>query len=134
MQHAGDISWPVLRRIVQDWAGTSTELTDVSAMDGGNINTTLLLGTSTGDKVVLKISQYRVDKSYDREAYQLKLLRDLGIPTPQVYACETGTLDDPNSYLLMEYIPATDLAHARQICTAEQFDDVQRHLAELVAT
>src|SRR5256885_11814029 len=124
MQHAGDISWPVLRRIVQEWAGTDAELTDVSPMDGGNINTTLLLGTTTGDKAVLKISQYRVDQSYDREAYQLNLLRGLGIPTPQVYAWKTGTLDDPNSYLLMEYLPGQDLAHAKQQCTPEQYDDL----------
>ena len=98
MQHAGDISWPVLRRIVQDWAGTSAELSEVSHLDGGSISTTLLL-TTTGDaKAVLKISPYRVDRSYESEAHDLDLLRPLGIPTPRVYQCVTGTLDDPNSF------------------------------------
>jgi fructosamine-3-kinase len=134
MHHVGDISWPVLRRIVQNWAGTGADLAEVTPLDGGNINTTLLLGTTTGEKVVLKISPHRVDKSYEREAYQLNLLQGLGIPTPRVFACEIGTLEDPNSYLLMEFMPGMDLAHAKQACNSEAFDDLQRELAEIVLT
>jgi fructosamine-3-kinase len=128
----GDISWQVLRRIVQDWAGTSAELSEVAHLDGGSISTTLLLTTTDGAKAVLKISPYRVDRSYESEAHDLDLLRPLGIPTPKVYQCITGTLDDPNSYLLMEFKPGVDLNAAKQQCTTEQFDDLQRQLAELV--
>src|SRR5581483_4383116 len=109
----GDISWQVLRRIVQDWAGTSAELCEVKHLDGGSISTTLLLTTRDDGYAVLKISPYRVDLSYESEAYDLNLLRSAGIPTPRVYHCVTGTLDDPNSYLLMEFMPGVDLNAAR---------------------
>ena len=128
----GDISWQVLRRIVQDWAGTSAELAEVSHLDGGSISTTLLLTTRDNAKAVLKLSPYRVDRSYEIEAHDLDLLRAIGIPTPRIYHCVTGTLDDPNSYLLMEFMPGVDLNAAKQACTPEQFDELQCHLAELV--
>ena len=44
----GDISWQLLRRIVQDWAGSSAELAEVTHLDGGSISTTLLLTTNDG--------------------------------------------------------------------------------------
>jgi fructosamine-3-kinase len=128
----GDISWQVLRRIVQDWAGSSAELSEVSHLDGGSISTTLLLKTHDGATAVLKISPYRVDRSYESEAHDLNLLRSVGVPTPRVYHCVTGTLDDPNSYLLMEFMPGMDLHAAKEKCAAEHFDDLQRHLAEIV--
>ena len=110
----GDISWQVLRRIVQDWAGTSAQLQEVAQLDGGSISTTLLLKTSDDARAVLKISPYRVDRSYESEAHDLDLLRALGVPTPKIYHCVTGTLDDPNSYLLMEFMPGIDLSTAKR--------------------
>ena len=80
---------------------------------------------------MLKLSQHRVDRSYEREAHQLDLLHNLGLPAPKVYACSTGTLDDPHSFLLMEFMPGVPLNEAKQRCTSEQFDDLQRHLAEM---
>jgi len=127
-----DISWQVLRRIVHDWAGTSAELSEVQHLDGGSISTTLLLKTREDAQAVLKISPYRVDRSYENEAHDLNLLRSIGIPTPTVHQCIVGTLDDPNSHLLMEFMPGVDLNEAKRQCSAEQFDDLQRHLAELV--
>jgi fructosamine-3-kinase len=130
----GDISWQLLRRIVQEWKGTAAELSEVSHLDGGSISTTLLLTTRENDRAVLKISPYRVDRSYNEEAHQLDLLRSLGIPTPRVYLSKTGTLDDPNSYLVLEFMPGMDMGHARQQCSLEQFDDLQRQLAEIIIT
>lgn len=133
MSHSeGDISWQVLRQIVQDWHGTSAELSEVSPLDGGSISTTLLLTTRDGSQAVLKISPYRVDRSYEHEAHHLDVLRALGVPTPRVYQAKTGTLENPNSYLLLEFMPGVDLHAARHQCTPEQYDDLQRHLAELV--
>jgi fructosamine-3-kinase len=134
MQHQGDISWPVLRRIVRDWAGESAELVEVDALDGGSISTTLLLHTKAGDKAVLKLSQHRVDTNYQREAHQLNILRNLGIPTPRVYSWKTGTLEDPHSYLLMEHMSGVDLSHARQQGSGDDYDALQRQLADIVAT
>jgi fructosamine-3-kinase len=128
----GDISWQVLRRIVQDWAGSSAELSEVSPLDGGSISTTVLLTTGDGAKAVLKISPYRVDLSYESEAHYLNLLRSFGVPTPKIYQCVTGTLDDPDSYLLMEFVPGVDLNSAKQQCSSEQFDQIQNQLAEIV--
>src|SRR3954447_25504283 len=130
--HESDISWQVLRQIVQDWAGTSAELAEVKPLDGGMINTTLCLTLGDGQRAVLKISPHRVNRDYEREVHQLNLLRSMGIPTPEVYRLDIGSLDDPRSYILMEYIDACDLAEAKHRCTMSEFDDLQVHLAEIV--
>src|SRR3954451_7487612 len=102
--HGGDISWQALRRIVHDWLGTAAELDEVKPFHGGSINSTLGLTTRAGERAVLKISPYRVDRSYVHEAYQLNVLRTIGVPAPQVYTCQVGSLDDPVSYLLLEHV------------------------------
>jgi len=127
-----DISWQVLRRIVHDWAGSSAELTEVKPLEGGCINTTLALMTAGGPRAVLKISPHRVNREFLREADQLAHLRRLGIPVPEVYFSHLADLENPHSYLLMEFVDGVDLNSARQHCTADEFDDLQRHLAELV--
>lgn len=127
-----DISWQVLRRIVQDWTGTSAELKEVKPLVGGCINTTLRVTTQAGDQAVVKISPHRVNRRYAAEAHQLGVLRRIGIPTPQVYSVNLASLDNPDSYILMEYIQGVDLAHARELCSPEQYDQLQTHLAELV--
>jgi len=127
-----DISWQVLRRIVQDWAGTAAELAEVKPLVGGCINVTLALRTRDGARAVLKISPHRVSRAYQTEAWQLNVLRDAGLPTPRVYECRLGSLDAPFSYLLMEFMEGVDLTEARQRSTPEQFDHLQMHLAEMV--
>ena len=127
-----DISWQVLRRIVHDWAGTSAELTEVKPLEGGCINTTLALMTAGGGRAVLKISPHRVNREFLREHQQLELLRSMGIPVPEIYASHLADLDNPDSYLLMEFVDGVDLNSARQHCSPDEFDDLQRHLAELV--
>jgi len=131
-----DISWQTLRRIVQDWAGTAAELSEFVPLHGGQINTTLELHLKNCDrpKAVIKVSQHRVDKSYEREAYQLTLLKNLGIPVPEVYAWKIGSLEDPVSYMLLEHIEGTDLGHAKQQCSPEEFETLQHQLADHVAT
>lgn len=127
-----DISWSVLRQIVHVWAGTAAELVEVQPLHGGCVNTTLALTTRTGDRAVIKITPHRVNRSYEAEAQQLDMLRGLGIPTPQVYAWQVASLDRPDSYLLMEFVDGVNLAEAKERCTAEQFEQLQVHLAELV--
>ena len=127
-----DISWQVLRRIVHDWLGTSAELAQVRRLDGGCINTTLELRIQGGHRAVIKISPHRIDRSYLQEAYQLNHLRSLGLPTPQVYSCRIATLEEPHSYLLMEFLEGIDLAKARRECSPDDFDHIQMHLAEMV--
>jgi fructosamine-3-kinase len=132
--HGDEISWQMLRRIVHDWVGTAAELAEVKPLSGGSINTTVALTTTSNDRAVLKISQHRVDRSYVHEAYQLNLLRGLGVPTPQIFSCKVGTLDEPFSYLLMEFIDGVDLAEARNGCDPGQYDHLQMHLADLMRT
>jgi len=120
-----DISWQVLRQIVHDWAGASADLTEVKPLDGGSVSTTVAITATTGDRAVLKITQHRVDRAYADEALQLNLLREVGVPAPQVYRWEIGTLDQPFSYLLMEYVDGSDLTAVRQCCEPEAFDRVQ---------
>ena len=127
-----DISWQSLRRIVHDWAGQAAELAEVKPLAGGSVNTTLLLQTKQGDKAVLKVSPHRVNRELERESQQLELLRGIGLPVPKVYADRVASLDSPDSYLLMEFIEGHDLGTARHLCGADVYDDLQRHLAELV--
>lgn len=127
-----DISWEVLRQIVHEWAGASAELAEVKPLYGGSVSTTVALATTRGEQAVLKITPHRVDRSYADEALQLNLLRDVGVPAPQVYRWEIGTLDHPFSYLLMEFVEGVDLPTARARCAGDAFDLVQTELAEVV--
>ncbi|CAN5406796.1 fructosamine kinase family protein [soil metagenome] len=128
-----DISWQLLRQIVQEWAGSAAELEQVVPLHGGCVNTTMHLSLTTGEQVVLKISPHRVNHSYLDEEHQLAMLRNLGIPVPDVYACVIGTLDFPHSYMLMEFVDGKDWSKARSHCTADEADHLQQELAELVA-
>jgi fructosamine-3-kinase len=132
MSQDTDISWPVLRRIVKEWAGNSAELAEVTPLDGGCISATVALKLADGARAVLKISSHRVDQSYVRQAHQLELLRAAEVPVPKVYAAKTGTLDDPFSYILMEFIDGVDWSEARRRASPDQFDGLQVHLAELL--
>lgn len=117
---------------MHDWAGTAAELAEVKPLVGGCINITLALRTQDGSRAVLKISPHRISRAYPIEAWQLNVLRDAGLPAPRVYECRLGSLDAPFSYLLMEFIDGVDLVQARRQCSADQFDHLQMHLAELV--
>ncbi len=128
----GDISWQLLRRIVREWAGESAELNEVKPLHGGAIDTTLLLTTCGGDRAVIKLSPHRVNRHYPAESLQLELLRSIGVPTPAVYCVHLASLDDPDSYLLMEFVEGVTLAEAKQQCSTEQFDGLQCELADLV--
>ena len=92
-----EISWQVLRRIVRQWAGDSAELAEVRPLVGGNMGSTLAIVTTASDRAVLKIAHHRVNPDYAREAHQLKLLRTIGLPAPQVYLQHTADLDNPDS-------------------------------------
>ncbi len=129
-----DISWQMLRRIVSDWQGTSAELAEVKHLVGGCINTTIGLTLRDGARAVLKISPHRVNRNYLTEAFQLNILRTIGLPAPQVYASRVGDLDNPVSYLLMEYMDGVDLTTARHECSPEDFDHLQMHLADLMVS
>ncbi|HUB24515.1 MAG TPA: fructosamine kinase family protein [Tepidisphaeraceae bacterium] len=134
MSQDNEISWPVLRRIVQGWAGSSAELAEVAPLAGGCISTTLALTLADGAKAVLKISAHRVDRSYQREAHQLDLLRSAGLPVPRVHTWKIGSLDDPFSYILMEFVDGVDWSHARRATSPQEFEALQLHLAELLRT
>ncbi|MGA3066938.1 MAG: fructosamine kinase family protein [Tepidisphaeraceae bacterium] len=127
-----DISWQTLRRIAQDWGGDAAELSEVTPLDGGAISTTIALKLADGRQAVCKISAHRVDRSYVNEAHQLKLLAEAGLPAPRVYATRLGSLEDPFSYILMEFVDGVNLQQARRACTEEQFADLQAHLAQLL--
>ncbi len=148
-----DVSWSTLRRIVKQWrsgkpdgstvlsspppdgvSDAAADIAEVRHLSGGCINNVLGIVLQDGSKVVLKLSPHRVDLSLKREAFQLEQLRDAGVPVPRVYAWHLAHLDDPNSWILLEHVDGVDLATARKHCTPDQFDSLQRHLAEIVLT
>ena len=126
-----DISWQVLRQIVHDWAGSSADLSEVTPLAGGSIDTALALTCNDGLRAVLKVTPHRIDRAHADQACQLNLLRQLDIPAPEVYRCEIGTLDRPFSFVLMEYVDGVDLETAKKTCDAAAYDALQEHLAEL---
>src|SRR5439155_4744329 len=67
------------------------------------------------------------------EAYQLTLLKNCGVPVPEVYCWKIGTLDDPFSYILLEFIEGVDLGEAKRRATPEEFDKLQCELADIVS-
>ncbi|MDB5295402.1 MAG: fructosamine kinase [Phycisphaerales bacterium] len=127
-----DISWDMLRQVVRDWAGADADLREAARLDGGSVSTTLALTLAGGRRAVLKITPHRVDRAYADEAHQLALLRAAGVPTPDVYAVHTGSLDRPYSYLLLQFVDGVDLRSAKSCCAPEQFDALQRQLADVL--
>lgn len=128
--HEVDISWQVLRGIVRQWAGDAAELESATPLAGGNISTTISLQIKDGQKAVLKISPHRVVRTHADEAWQLALMSEAGVPTPEVYLYKVGTLDDPFSYILMEHVEGLNWSEARALCDAGQFEAMQIDLAE----
>lgn len=137
---ASDISWQTLRRIVRKWKGESAEVDEVASMSGGSISTTLAIksrvgsGTAAGvvERGVLKISPHRVDRSVCVERYQLEMLRGLGLPTPDIHLHHLADLDEPDSYLLLQFMPGIPLDEAKQRLSVAEYDEVQADLARLV--
>lgn len=127
-----DISWDLLRRLVRELAGQSAELAESRPLSGGMINNTLLLTANTGDRFVLKISPHRVNRDFSREAHQLGILRDLGLPVPRVLSVNIASLDNPDSYLILEHLPGVTLHHAKEQAAPEEYDRLQHELADLV--
>lgn len=132
MTGGDEISWKALGRIVCQWAGDPTELTEVIPLAGGSINNTLLLVTGDHRKAVLKITPHRVDRELANEAYQLHLLREFELPVPKIYLAHTGSLEDPNTYLLIEYVEGITLAAAKKRVAESEYDQLQQQLAQLV--
>ncbi|HET6248177.1 MAG TPA: fructosamine kinase family protein [Tepidisphaeraceae bacterium] len=130
--HEVDISWQVLRGIARQWAGDAADVEAVTPLAGGSINTTLAVVLKDGRKAVLKITPHRVDRSYTDEAWQLALLKEAGLPVPEVYLYQLGSLDEPFSYILMEFIEGMDLAEAKSACAAGEFEQLQIELASYV--
>jgi fructosamine-3-kinase len=126
-----DISWHLLRQILQDWAGSSVDLAEVAPLDGGCVNTTLHLTLIDGQHAVIKITPHRVNLSYQDEANQLKMLHELGIPVPEVYRCATGMLQQPKSHLPQEdyqqlQLELADYTSRLHNVTAEQYGRLAR--------
>ena len=84
-----------------------------------------MLHARSGDRAVLKITPHRVDRTYADEAHQLRLLRQVGLPAPEVYRCHVGTLDQPFSYLLLEFREGVDLGRAKAQASPEAFEALQ---------
>ena len=105
---------------------------EVTPLAGGTINTTLALRTKDNQKSVLKITPHRVDRAYADEAHQLQVLREAGVPVPSVYRCKIGSLEEPFSYILMEFVEGLDLGAAKNCCSSEELEQIQGQLAELV--
>lgn len=126
-----DISWQALGRIVRDWAGDPAELTEVHPLNGGSINNTLVLVTGDHRRAVLKLTPHRVNRELEIEAFQLRYLRELGLPVPEVLSFHLASLDNPNSYLLIEHIDGITLAEARKALAPDVFDRLQEQLAAL---
>jgi len=132
MSQEMDISWQVLGRIVRSWGGDAAEIAQIQPLDGGCISTTAAIQLTDGQKIVCKISPHRVDRSYINEAHQLNFMANLGLPVPKVYTAKLGTLDDPFSYILMEFVDGINLHQAKHKCSADEFDQLQTQLAEML--
>ncbi|MFT3787071.1 MAG: fructosamine kinase family protein [Tepidisphaeraceae bacterium] len=124
----------MVERIVRDALDPDASLDELAFLAGGIINTTVALKTRSGQRAVLKISAHRVNRAHEREARELMLLAEMGLPVPKVYAARTASLESPHSYLLIEHVPGVTLRDAKSLCSPEQFDELQTELADMVAT
>lgn len=127
-----DISWATLQQIVREWAGDAVELRESRPLEGGSISTTLALTLGDGRRAVLKITPHRSDPAYADEAVQLEMLKGMQLPVPHVHGVQVGSLESPNSYLLLDFVEGMDLGKAKNCCAADELDAIQAHLAELL--
>ncbi|HEX8341115.1 MAG TPA: fructosamine kinase family protein [Tepidisphaeraceae bacterium] len=133
MQGGDDISWAELCRIAGQWAGGSAGLREIVPLQGGSTSNTLLFKMADGKRAVCKVTPHRVDRTVLGEAHQLSVLEAFGVPVPQVYAAQLASLDQPNSFLLMEFMDGVTLAQARRQATPAAFAALQAELAGIVA-
>jgi fructosamine-3-kinase len=131
LSQSDDISWPLVERIARDSLDRDDPLAEMSLLGGGVVATTLKMKTRSGKRAVLKISSHRVNHHHEREARQLQMLAELGIPAPRVLASQTGSLEWPHSFVLLEHVEGVTLKAARQLCSQEQMDALQTQLAEI---
>lgn len=124
-----DIAWETVRRIAKRWAGTAAEPASVTPCSGGADNTVVRVELADGARCVLKITPFRSTRKHEHEAEQLAHLRTLGVPTPEVYATNVGSLAEPDSYVLMAWVDAVPLSRL-EACAAERLHEP---LAEMVA-
>lgn len=128
-----DISWPLLARVAADWAGDSSPLAQVIPLQGGSVNTTMMLKLADGRQAVLKISSHRINPELTNEAYQLTRLREFGLPVPAVLHLHVASFDNPHSYLVIEYVDGMKLSEARQEADEASKDRLQEQLADIAA-
>lgn len=131
MSESEDVSWRMVEQVVHDWLGRSARLSELCFLTGGMVNTTVRVKTDAGQNAVLKISPHRVNHSHEREARELSLLSEVGVPVPTVLATKTASIEYPHSYLLMEFVDGITMRDAQQHCTADQWVRLQAELAEL---
>lgn len=133
MSEPDDVSWKMVEQVVRDWLGPAAHLTELCFLAGGIVNTTVRIKASTGDRAVLKISPHRVNHSHEREARELAMLGEAGVPVPKVLASRTGSFEYPHSYLLIDFVDGMTLRDAHQHLTSDQWDSLQSELAEYTA-
>ena len=134
MNGQDDVSWPVVERVVRDSLGQDARLYEICFLSSGIVSSTLALRIRGGERAVLKISPHRANFAHAREAEALAALRSLGLPVPAVLAVHTASLESPHSYLLIKYIDGATMRETRRRCSAEQWETLQRELAEMVVT
>ncbi len=130
--HENDISWSNLRGIVRDCFGGSADLAEVKPLLGGCINNTFCLTMTDGLRAVLKLSAHRVTHAFVDEEFQLRQMGDAGMPVPGVYRSVVGSLDYPYSFIMMEFVDGIDLHTAKHKCSAQEYEQLQIHLAGLL--
>lgn len=131
MSELEDVSWKMVEQVVHDWLGPAAHLTEICFLAGGMVNTTVRVRTDCKKDAVLKISPHRVNHSHEREARELAMLRELGVPVPQVLATKTASIEYAHSYLLIEFVEGMTLRDAQQHCSAEQWASLQAELADM---
>lgn len=123
----------MVETVARDWLGPTTSLTEICFLGGGIINTTIRVSTQCGRNAVLKISPHRVNHSHEREARELSLLSEIGIPVPNVLATKTASIEYPHSYLLLEFVEGMTLRDAQKHCSDSEWSGLQKELADCAA-
>jgi fructosamine-3-kinase len=131
MSEQDDVSWKMVEQVVRDWLGPSAHLSELCFLAGGMVNTTVRVKTDCGRRAVLKISPHRVNHAHEREARELALLEEIGVPVPRVLATKTASIEYAHSYLLIDFIDGMTLRDAQPLCSEEQWGRLQAELAEM---
>jgi len=128
-----DISWQVLRQIVRHWADRRRRLAEARPLDGGAISTTVALELADHQKAVAKSPKTASTAATSTKPINSNSSTAWEFPSQKSSKPRSASLEEPFSYILMEFIDGINLSEAKKTCTPNS-SNPSGNLAKILLT